>query len=93
MGEPNNVLKVYMQKPDRIRSVLEYFFGMKLSRDWTVEIRDGFYAVKNEKGKISFRERDIIKCVPYRMRLCGKIICTLQMAGRMGRRQRICAGH
>ncbi len=72
MGELNNVLKVYMQKPDRIRSVLEYFFGMKLSRDWTVEVRDGFYAVKNEKGKI---------------------ICTLQMAGKMGRRQRICAGH
>lgn len=60
MGEPNNVLKVYMKRPDRIRSVLEYFLGRKLPQDWAVETKDGFYTVQNSKGKVSFRERDIM---------------------------------
>ena len=60
MGEPNNVLKVYMKRPDRIRSVLEYFLGGKLPQDWVIESADGFYTRINSKGKISFRERDNI---------------------------------
>nr|WP_304710229.1 hypothetical protein [uncultured Acetatifactor sp.] len=34
MGKPNNALAVYMNRPDRIRSVLEYYIGEKLPRDW-----------------------------------------------------------
>ena len=30
MGAPNNALKAYMSRPDRIRSVLEYYLGEKL---------------------------------------------------------------
>ena len=60
MGEPNNVLKVYMKREDRIRSVLEYYLGGELPQDWVVEAADGFYTLINSKGKISFRERDNI---------------------------------
>lgn len=33
MGEPNNALKVYMRRADRIRSVLEYYIGGKLPEE------------------------------------------------------------
>ena len=61
MGEPNNALNVYMKKPNRIRSVLEYYLGEKLPEDWSFEPADGFYAVRNSKGKLSFRQRDVIR--------------------------------
>ena len=34
MGGPNNALKAYMKRPDRIRSVLEYYLGE--ARAWGV---------------------------------------------------------
>ena len=37
MGEPNNVLNVYMNRPDRLRSVLEYYLGEKLPDKWSFE--------------------------------------------------------
>jgi hypothetical protein len=77
MGEPNNVLNVYMSKPDRVKSVLEYHLGEKLPEDWECEVENGFYSirscstknvsVKHEsgdvRGKISYRQRDIFKKV------------------------------
>ena len=60
MGEPNNALKVYMNRPDRIRSVLEYYLGEKLPEDWSCEETGGFTTVRNADGKISFRERDYL---------------------------------
>ena len=63
MGEPNNALNVYMNRPDRLRSVLEYYLGEELPEDWRLEEEEGFYSVRNSKGKISFRQRDRIKKV------------------------------
>lgn len=60
MGEPNNALKVYMSRPDRIRSVLEYYLGEKLPEDWKCEETGGFTSVRNSNGKLSFRERDYL---------------------------------
>lgn len=60
MGEPNNALAVYMNRPDRIRSVLEYYIGEKLPQDWQCVETRGFYSVRNAKGKLSFRQRDFI---------------------------------
>ena len=37
MGEPNAALGVYMNNPNRIRSVLEYYLGAKLPQDWKYE--------------------------------------------------------
>ncbi len=59
MGEANNVLQVYMQKPDRIQSVLEYFLGGKLPGDWRICEADGFYTIRKPGGRVSFRQRDI----------------------------------
>lgn len=61
MGEPNNALNAYMGRPDRIRSVLEYYIGEKLPEDWSMEKEDSFYTIRNSKGKLSFRQRDGIK--------------------------------
>ncbi len=61
MGEPNNVLREYMKKPDRVRSVLEYYFREKTPENWEIEAVDGFYSVRNSTGKASFRERDGIR--------------------------------
>ena len=58
MGEPNNALAVYMNRPDRIRSMLEYYLGEKLPEDWKCEEMRGFYTIRNSKGKLSFRQRD-----------------------------------
>ncbi len=58
MGEPNNALAVYMNRPDRIRSVLEYYLGEKLSGDWEVSEIRGQYTVRNSKGRLSLRQRD-----------------------------------
>lgn len=60
MGEPNNALKVYMNRADRIKSVLEYYLGTKLPPDWKCEETGGFLTVRNSKGKLSFRERDFL---------------------------------
>ena len=60
MGEPNNALKVYMNRPDRIRSVLEYYLGEKLPEDWKCEETRGFVSIRNSDGKLSFRERDYL---------------------------------
>lgn len=63
MGEKNNVFKVFMDRPDRLRSILEYHLGGKLPPDWTENCCEasGFYSVRNWKGKMSFRQRDIFK--------------------------------
>lgn len=63
MGEPNSVLNVFMKKPDRIRSVLEYYLGEKMPEDWVLEAGDGFYSVRNSRGKMTYRQRDIIRRV------------------------------
>ena len=60
MGEPNNALKVYMSRPDRIRSVLEYYLGEKLPEDWKCEEIEGFVSVRNTSGRLSFRDRDYL---------------------------------
>lgn len=41
MGEPNNVLNVYMNRQDRLRSVLEYYLGEKLPENWRFDEEDG----------------------------------------------------
>lgn len=63
MGEKNNVLNVYMNKPERIKSVLEYHLRKKLPDDWTACCNEAsrFYSVKNVRNKMSSRERDIYK--------------------------------
>lgn len=63
MGEPNNVLNVYMNRPDRLKSVLEYYLGEKFPDDWGFEEEEGFYSARDSKEKISFRQRDRIKKV------------------------------
>ena len=37
MGEPNNALAVYMNRPERIRDLLEYYLGAGLPEDWECE--------------------------------------------------------
>lgn len=63
MGEPNNALNTYMNRPDRLRSVLEYYLGEKLPDSWKIEEEEGFYSARDSKGRISFRQRDRIKKV------------------------------
>ena len=60
MGEPNNALAVYMNRPERIRDLLEYYLGAGLPEDWECEEMRGFYTVRNSKGKLSFRQRDYL---------------------------------
>ena len=45
MGKPNNALGVYMNRQDRIRSVLEYYLGEKLPEDFSCEEIRGQYSV------------------------------------------------
>lgn len=60
MGKPNNALSVYMNRPDRIRSVLEYYLGERLPGDWECgEIR-GQYSVRDHTGRLSLRQRDYL---------------------------------
>ncbi len=63
MGQKNNVLNSYMSKPERIQSVLEYYIGEKLPVDWATRCEEvsGFYTIVNSKGKVTFRQRDILK--------------------------------
>lgn len=63
MGEKNNVLNVYMSKPRRIQSILEFCIKKKLPEDWYLSCTEaeGFYSVENGEGKKSFRQRDIFK--------------------------------
>lgn len=63
VGERNNALNAYMANTERIRSVLEYYIGEKLPDDWNFEPADGFYAIRNSKGKLSFQQRDGIRRV------------------------------
>lgn len=49
-----------MKRPDRIRSVLEYYLGERLPPDWKCVETGGFLTVRNSKGKLSFRERDFL---------------------------------
>ena len=60
MGEPNNALKAYVNRPDRIRDLLEYYLGEKLPEDWQCQEVSGFVTVRNSKGKLTFRERDFL---------------------------------
>lgn len=60
MGEPNNALNAYMNKADRIRSVLEYYLGEKLPADWSCEETGGFSSAQSPDGKLSFRQRDFL---------------------------------
>ena len=60
MGEPNNALKAYVNRPDRIRDLLEYYLGEKLPEDWQRQEISGFVTVRNSKGKLTFRERDFL---------------------------------
>lgn len=60
MGEKNNALTVYMNRPDRIRSVLEYYLGDKLPPDWECREIRGFYTIRNTNGKLSARQRDFL---------------------------------
>ena len=69
MGEPNNALKVYMSRPDRIRSVLEYYLGERLPEDWKCEETGGFVSTRNSNGRLSFRERD------YLGKVCAWGVC------------------
>lgn len=61
MGETNNVLNVFMSKPERVRSILEYYLKEKVPATWKWTDADGFCTVRNAKGKVSFRQRDILK--------------------------------
>lgn len=63
MGKANNVLNAYMNKPDRLQSVLEYYLGEKLPEELQFEEADGFYPVRTSEGRMSFRQRDRIKRV------------------------------
>lgn len=67
MGEPNNALAVYMNRPDRMRSVLEYYLGEKLPGNWECEEVRGFYTVRNSNGKLSFRQRDYLEKPVWRV--------------------------
>ncbi len=58
MGGPNNALSAYMNRPDRIKSVLEYYLGEKLPEDWQCREVRGLCTVRSSKGKLSFRQRD-----------------------------------
>ncbi len=60
MGEPNNALKAFIKRPDRIRDLLEYYLGEKLPEDWECRETDGFLPVRDGKGKLTFRERDYL---------------------------------
>ncbi|MBO5488117.1 MAG: hypothetical protein J5988_14540 [Eubacterium sp.] len=63
MGQKNNVLNIYMSKPERIQSVLEYYIEESLPEDWASRCEDvsGFYSVVNTKEKMIHRQRDILK--------------------------------
>lgn len=74
MGEPNNALAVYMNRPDRIRDLLEYYLGEKLPAGWSCKEIRGLYTVRNAKGKLSYRQRDFLADVclwgiPFRLGL------------------------
>lgn len=60
MGEANVALGVYMNSSDRIRSVLEYYLGEKLPEDWQWEEVKGFHSTRNSKGKLTYRQRDLM---------------------------------
>lgn len=66
MGEPNAALCAYMNHPDRIRSVLEYYLGQKLPEDWKYEELKGLYTVRDSKGKLTYRQTE---------RFIGKSLC------------------
>ena len=63
MGKKDAVLHTYMSKPERIKSVLEYYTKEKLPDNWVALCKDEpeFIAGKNAKGQQSYRLRDIFK--------------------------------
>lgn len=63
MGKKNNVLNVYMNQPERIQSLLEYYTREKLPEEWAAACKDEatFFAVENEENRMSHRQRDIFK--------------------------------
>lgn len=65
MGKKNNVLNVYMNQPERIQSLLEYYTGEELPKDWALSCRDEstFFSWTDVKEKSSYRQRDILKKV------------------------------
>ena len=48
MGGPNNALRAYMKRPDRIRAVLEYYLREELPVDWECRQREGEADVPGE---------------------------------------------
>lgn len=46
-------------QPDKVG--VGVLFGEKLPEDWGFEPADGFYAVRSPKGKLSFRQRDVVR--------------------------------
>ena len=60
MGEPNNALAVYMNRPDRIRDLLGYYLGEALPVGWSCREIRGLSTVRNSKGKLSYRQRDFM---------------------------------
>ena len=60
MGEKNNALTVYMNRSDRIGSVLEYYLKRRLPQDWECQETRGFYTIRNACGKLSSRQRDFV---------------------------------
>ncbi len=65
MGKKNNVLNVYMNRPERIQSLLEYYTGEELPEDWASACCDEatFFALAGADNKASYRQRDILKKV------------------------------
>ncbi|MDE6925917.1 MAG: hypothetical protein K2P59_11770 [Acetatifactor sp.] len=57
MGEANAALCVYINRMDRIRSVLEYYLGEKLPKDWVWEEIRGFYPVRDSRGVVESGRR------------------------------------
>lgn len=60
MGAPDAALGVYINDPERIRSVLEYYLARKLPEDWQCRELRGLYSVRDSRGKLTHRQRDFI---------------------------------
>lgn len=65
MGKKNNVLNVYMNHPERIQSLLEYYIGEELPESWVLTCSDEntFFSLTGTDNKVSYRQRDIFKKV------------------------------
>lgn len=65
MGKKNNVLNVYMNHPERIQSLIEYYTGEELPEGWVLACSDEntFFSLTGTDNKVSYRQRDIFKKV------------------------------